>query len=161
GTGREIIAEDLGTVPDFVRESLARFGIPGLKVLRWERHWHTDGQPFRPPSEYPAVSVAVSGTHDTEPMMVGWARAGEEEKEKVRAIIPGARADAAPAVVRDAFVEALFSSASDLVLFPIQDVFGWTDRINDPSVVADSNWVFRLPWPSNRLDAEAEARERQ
>ena len=30
GAGAEIIAEDLGTVPDFVRASLARLGVPGL-----------------------------------------------------------------------------------------------------------------------------------
>src|SRR5204863_6989708 len=64
----EIIAEDLGTVPDFVRESLSRSGVPGFCVFRWERFWHRDNQPFRDPSEYPVVSVAASGTHDTEPM---------------------------------------------------------------------------------------------
>ena len=32
--GSEIIAEDLGTVPDFVRASLARAGVPGVRVLR-------------------------------------------------------------------------------------------------------------------------------
>ena len=53
GAGAEIIAEDLGTVPDFVRASLARLGVPGFRVFRWERHWHTTGQPFRDPSEYP------------------------------------------------------------------------------------------------------------
>ncbi len=70
-TGVEIVAEDLGTVPDFVRESLARAGIPGYKVFRWERHWHAPGQPFRDPPEYPAAAVATSGTHDTEPWRCG------------------------------------------------------------------------------------------
>ena len=32
--GAEIVAEDLGTVPDFVRESLGRIGIPGFRVFR-------------------------------------------------------------------------------------------------------------------------------
>ena len=45
--GAEIIAEDLGVVPDFVRESLARLSIPGCKVLRWERHYHAEGRPFQ------------------------------------------------------------------------------------------------------------------
>jgi 4-alpha-glucanotransferase len=159
--GSEIIAEDLGTVPDFVRESLARLGVPGFKVFRWERHWHTEGQPFRRPADYPPVSVAVSGTHDTEPMMVWWEHASEDEKEKVRVVVPAARADAPCEAVRDALLEALFTSGSDLALLPIQDVFGWRDRINDPAMVADSNWVFRLPWPSDRLDEEPDARERQ
>ena len=50
--GNEIIAEDLGVVPDFVRASLARLSIPGYRVLRWERHWPTEGQPFKDPLEY-------------------------------------------------------------------------------------------------------------
>ena len=82
-TGVEIVAEDLGTVPDFVRESLARAAIPGYKVFRWERHWHTPGQPFRDPLEYPAAAVATSGTHDTEPMTVWWAQAPLEERQAV------------------------------------------------------------------------------
>ena len=35
--GARVIAEDLGTVPDFVRTSLERIAIPGYRVLRWER----------------------------------------------------------------------------------------------------------------------------
>ena len=45
--GAEIIAEDLGVIPDFVRESLARLHIPGYKVFRWERHWKDEGHPFK------------------------------------------------------------------------------------------------------------------
>jgi 4-alpha-glucanotransferase len=159
--GSDVIAEDLGTVPDFVRASLARLGVPGLKVFRWERHWHQDGQPFRQPGDYPPTSVAVSGTHDTEPMMTWWASAPEEEKQKVRAVVPGAAANASCATIRDALIEALFASGSRIALLPIQDVFGWRERINDPSVVADSNWVFRLPWLVDRLDEIVEAQERQ
>ncbi len=35
-TGADVSVEDLGTVPAFVRESIARLGLPGYKVLRWE-----------------------------------------------------------------------------------------------------------------------------
>src|SRR6185436_4658590 len=51
-SGAEVIAEDLGIVPDFVRDSLARLGVPGYKVFRWERRWEAPGQPFRDPAEY-------------------------------------------------------------------------------------------------------------
>lgn len=159
--GAEIIAEDLGSVPDFVRASLVRQGVPGFRVFRWERHWHSVGQPFRDPREYPRVSVALSGTHDTEPMMSWWEEASADEKHRVGAVLSADLAHAPYLEVRDRLLEALFASGSDLVLLPIQDVFGWRDRINDPSVVADSNWVFRLPWPSDHLDEIAEARERQ
>jgi 4-alpha-glucanotransferase len=169
GAGAEIIAEDLGTVPDFVRASLARLGIPGYRVLRWERHWHTDGQPFRDPAEYPAASVAASGTHDTEPMIVWWEKASEDERRKVAAMPTIARlaggADIAAAdygaTVRDLLLESLWASGSDLLLLPVQDIFGWRDRINEPAVVGDNNWTFRLPWPCDRLDEIAEARARQ
>lgn len=168
GAGVEIVAEDLGTVPDAVRASLARLRVPGFRVLRWEREWHTDGWPFRDPSAYPAISVATSGTHDTEPLIVWWETASDDERRKV-AVLPTIQRltggvnhlDADDASVRDVLLEALFASGSDLVLLPVQDVFGWRDRINVPATITDRNWTFRLPWPSDELDEIAEARERR
>ncbi|HEY1912048.1 MAG TPA: 4-alpha-glucanotransferase [Vicinamibacterales bacterium] len=167
--GAEIIAEDLGTVPDFVRASLARLGIPGFRVFRWERKWHEPGIPFRDPSEYPPVSVAATGTHDTEPMVIWWEESSSEERNGVaalatmRRVTDGADITQAPfnPQVRDALLEAVYASASDLVLLPVQDVFGWRDRINQPAMVTSDNWTFRLPWPVDMLDQQAEARERQ
>ena len=74
-SGVEVVAEDLGTVPDFVRWSMARLGVPGFKVLRWERAWREPEQPLIDPAAYPEVSVALSGTHDTEAMAEWWAEA--------------------------------------------------------------------------------------
>ena len=48
--------------------ALARLNVPGFRVFRWERFWHLPDQPFRDPAEYPVISVATSGTHDTESM---------------------------------------------------------------------------------------------
>ena len=168
-TGVEIVAEDLGTVPDFVRESLARAVIPGYKVFRWERHWHSPGQPFKDPLNYPAAAVATSGTHDTEPMTVWWAQATTQER---RAVLdtPSVRdrlsdeqctqAIDSPALspaVRRALLETLFASGANLLILPIQDAFGWSDRINQPATVGDHNWTWRLPWPTDRISTEAEA----
>jgi len=169
GAGAEIIAEDLGTVPDFVRASLAHLGIPGYRVFRWERHWHTPGQPFRDPSEYPPLSVATSGTHDTEPLAIWWARAKDDERRQVselpliRLLAGGKDLVDAPyrTAVRDVLLEALFASGSDLLLLPIQDAFGWSDRINEPATVSDENWTYRLPWPVDTLDQVPEACERR
>ena len=160
-SGAEIIAEDLGVVPDFVRESLARLGIPGYRVFRWERHWQVERQPFRDPSEYPPASVATSGTHDTEPLAIWWEQAPSEERHAALAI-PSVHehlsaADRASAVseprlppsLRDTLLEALFSSGSDLLILPVQDVFGWRDRINQPATVGESE-----------LDLEAALAER-
>ena len=163
GAGAEIIAEDLGVVPDFVRASLAKLGVPGFRVFRWERYWHGEGQPFVDPADYPAVSVATSGTHDTETTAVWWENATEADRAQVKALQTTQRVTNGGDVGRDALLEILMAASSQLVLFPIQDVFGWRDRINEPGTVNDRNWTFRLPWPSNRLDDEDNeiARERQ
>jgi 4-alpha-glucanotransferase len=123
-------------------------------VLRWERHWHADGQPFRDPADYPAASVAASGTHDTEPLIVWWEDASESDRRKVNAIPTVQRVSGGEGVlgvsearVRDVLLETLFASRSDLLLLPILDVFGWRDRINGrrPLPMRRS-----LPWPIDR-----------
>jgi 4-alpha-glucanotransferase len=170
--GSEIIAEDLGTVPDFVRASLVRLGVPGYRVLRWERHWHEDEQPFRDPAEYPAASVATSGTHDTEPLATWWDSAPAEDRRKL-SLAPTIRRIAGEAEVadlvtepydprvRDVLLEALYASGSNLLVLPVQDVFGWRDRINDPAEIDGANWVFRLPWPCDGWNRVPQARERR
>ena len=115
------------------------------------------------------MSVATSGTHDTEPLVVWWERASADERRKVselptiRRLAPGADLAHAPyeTTVRDVLLEALFAARSELLLLPVQDAFGWRDRINEPATVNDANWTFRLPWPSDRLDEIPEARECQ
>ena len=166
--GSRITAEDLGTVPDFVRRSLARLGVPGYKVFRWERHWETKGQPYRDPSAYPAVSVATSGTHDNEPTAAWWDSLDADERAAVLAT-PGVAervgvldkaADAFSPALRDAMIEVLFASGSDFLLLPVQDVFGWRDRINIPASRGDHNWTWRLPWPVDTLALQSEAVDR-
>ena len=156
-------------VPDFVRESMARLEVPGYKVFRWEREWHTPDQPFKDPQAYPPRSVATSGTHDTEPMAVWWETAPRAEREAVLRIPSVARriSDEERSRVldgrelsnhlREALLETLFESGSNLLILPIQDAFGWRDRINQPATVSDGNWTWRLPWPSDRMVTEPDA----
>jgi 4-alpha-glucanotransferase len=169
-SGAEVIAEDLGVVPDFVRESLARLGVPGFKVFRWERQWHSEGQPFTDPLVYPPVSVATSGTHDTETLGVWWESAAAHERRELARLAAVERVvskavDLSTAAfnptVRDALLEALVESGSDLVLFPVQDVFGWLNRINEPATINERNWTFRLPWAVDRLHEVPEVSRRQ
>ena len=164
-TGSRIIAEDLGVIPAFVRETLERLDIPGYKVLRWERDWEADGKPFKDPAAYPRVSVATSGTHDTETLAEWWDEAPLDERRAVAAMVclepPGCDPESPfDAHVRDAILQVLYASGSDIVLLPIHDVFGWRDRINTPALVDERNWTWRLPWPVEDLQREAEGRER-
>jgi 4-alpha-glucanotransferase len=160
-----ILAEDLGTIPDFVRESLDQLGVPGMKVLRWEREWKQEGQPFRDPATYPAISVAISGTHDTETMAEWWDNADRDERAAAAALRSLRNAGIEPdepysGRVRDALLSSLYSSQSDLLLMAVQDIFGWRDRINTPAVVSDDNWSWQLPWRVDRLIEQPEAAER-
>ncbi len=164
-SGAAIVAEDLGTVPDFVRGSLTHLGVPGLKVMRWERDWQVEGQPFRDPGAYPAASVAISGTHDTETMAEWWDNADRTERACV-AVLTRLRergvtaADRFSPRLRDALIECLYHSGSNLLLLPVQDIFGWRDRINTPAVVNDDNWSWRLPWLVDAMQQQPEAIER-
>lgn len=56
-----VVGEDLGTVPDEVRERLAAAGVLSYRVLYFERG--TDGG-WKAPADYPRQAVAVVTTHD-------------------------------------------------------------------------------------------------
>lgn len=168
--GAEITAEDLGTVPDFVRQSLARLQVPGYKVLRWERQWDQPEQPFIDPGDYPEIAVATPGTHDSEPLVEWWASLTDEDRHAV-ARMPSVTggldrsSDAAPSTtltspLRDAFITALLGSPSRLVIFPMQDLFGWPDRINTPGTIDHGNWSWRMPFSVEELAQEREPLER-
>jgi 4-alpha-glucanotransferase len=102
-------------------------------------------------------------------MTVWWAEAPLQEREAVLdtpavrdRLSEAQRAEAveSPALsslVRSTLLEVLFASGSDLLVLPIQDAFGWSDRINQPATVGDQNWTWRLPWPTDQMSSEAEA----
>jgi 4-alpha-glucanotransferase len=163
--GAQIVAEDLGSVPAFVRESMARLDVPGYKVLRWERFWEEPGRPFCDPATYPSVSLATSSTHDTETLAEWWDSAPPDERLAVAAMPSLRDRGLDPSLdycdaVRDVLLGALCSAGSNLVVIPVQDIFGWRDRINTPAVVDDLNWTWRLRWPVDDLPLQPLGRER-
>ncbi|MEJ7735239.1 MAG: 4-alpha-glucanotransferase, partial [Polyangiaceae bacterium] len=154
--GARLVAEDLGTVPDFVRASLTRLGVPGYRVLVWEK----DDTVFRDPKAYPALSVACFGTHDTPPIRAWWEALTPPERAAVTRVLPGdgqalaGEPSFAPAV-QSALLEAIAGSGSELSLLLVQDVLASLDRINTPGTVAATNWSYRLPKPVEDLAGDA------
>jgi 4-alpha-glucanotransferase len=64
-----IVGEDLGTVPEGFRERMAKANILSYRVLFFEQEPETGA--FLPPSAYPALALAVVGSHDL-PTLRGW-----------------------------------------------------------------------------------------
>jgi 4-alpha-glucanotransferase len=167
----EVVAEDLGMVPPFLRPSLTRLGIPGYKVQRWEKEEPaaTGDDGDRPPIVYcdpagwPALSVAASSTHDIE-SNAEWYDALVAEERAALAEVPGLEAlaehDRFDDTVRDALLEVLYASPSELVAVPFADALGSRDRINVPGTVAESNWTYRMPMDLATLAADRATSER-
>jgi 4-alpha-glucanotransferase len=74
-----VIGEDLGTVPDWVREQLAKARVLSYRVFYFERH--ADGA-MKPPGHYPAQSLAVTTTHDLPTLAGFWS--GEDLQVRSR-----------------------------------------------------------------------------
>jgi 4-alpha-glucanotransferase len=64
-------AEDLGVVPECSYRVLEEFGILGLDVQRWNKHWGKTYD-FKAPAEYRKNSIAVVSSHDTSSMRGWW-----------------------------------------------------------------------------------------
>lgn len=154
GAGR-VVAEDLGVVPDFVRESLTRLGIPGYRVVRWERD-EEDG-PYIDPATYPALSLVTTGTHDTDTARTWWEglppaeQAAFCEIPSMAARLPDVPPEWSDAV-RDALLATVYEATSALSVMPWQDLFGLSDRINMPGTFGVQNWTWKLPYAVEDLD---------
>ncbi len=172
-----IVAEDLGVIPKFVRETLAAMAIPGYKVMRWEKERsprasgaHSSGaashdEHYVNPATYPPVSLATTGTHDTDTLVEWWATISEDERRQfVEGLRIADRANCTRAALAeptlDAILESLYASPAELVVTPIQDLFGWEARINSPGTISDANWSWRLPFDLERYLDDPRLRER-
>jgi 4-alpha-glucanotransferase len=150
-----LIAEDLGVVPPWVHATLDSLGIPGYKVIRWEKRTDPDGEHFIDPAQYPEASVATTGTHDTETFVEWFGHISPSERADLfRSLNLDASAHA-PSVLTaemlNAVLQRLYAAPSRYVIEPVQDLFGWKARINRPGTVSGSNWSYRLPLTIERM----------
>ncbi len=143
-TAAGIIAEDLGMVPDFVRETLTSLSIPGYRVLRWER----DGGVYRDPQRFPTLSLVTTGSHDTETLREWWESLSATERAAVAAAYAPLGGVPDLSQYTPSLHEALLATAeqagSDLCILPWQDVFASRERINLPGSISQSNWAYRI-----------------
>jgi 4-alpha-glucanotransferase len=146
----QVIAEDLGVIPPFVRETLRELGIPGYKVIPWEKD---NDWTFRDPAKFNATSVATWSTHDTAPLSAWWEEFQPHEREQLEKLAAIAH-DASHEGRLFALLKMLFKSGSSLTLTLVQELLGETARINTPGTVGVENWTYRLPKPIEDLEKD-------
>jgi len=75
-----VVGEDLGTVADFIRESLEKFGILTYRLFYFEKR--KDGA-LRMPSEYPRRALVSATTHDLPTLAGFWTGADIELRARL------------------------------------------------------------------------------
>jgi len=155
-----VIGEDLGTVPEGFRDTLARWGLWRCLVMLFERE--DDGR-FAPPERYPAEALATFNTHDMasfrgwmERHDLGVKRAigvdpGENEEGRAysQQVLRDALAQWAPAYAPDdiaAIAAFLGATPARLVVIALDDILDVREQINIPGTVEQHpNWRRKLP----------------
>lgn len=173
--GCVVVGEDLGTVPDGLRDALDGSGLFGCAIMPFERQ----GDAFEAPWAYRQRTLASFGTHDLPPLDGWWEGVDLETRrrlghlddaglatshaERVQArvalchllqstwLLPEGHTPEHPpasldATLRDAIHTLLSRSASGLVAVSLDDIFGVKAQQNVPGTVEEEpNWRRKAP----------------
>ncbi len=169
-----VVGEDLGTVPDEVRDAMARFAVYHYKVLLFEKEG--DGS-FRRPENYVPRSIATVTTHDLPTLLGFWSESDLQLRDEldlfpdevIRQRVYAERAEdkqhllnalelqglrpSSPASAEEPFDEALAlavhsylaRSAAGLTALQIEDLIGTAEPVNVPGTSRQyPNWRRKL-----------------
>ncbi|GLQ87463.1 4-alpha-glucanotransferase [Dyella flagellata] len=165
-----VIGEDLGTVPQGLRDMLAARGVLGLDVLLFTRDEHGE---FLAPKQWRKHAVAMTTTHDLPPLAAwregvdlrhlaraqGWQddelkqRMLEREQDLARldAAVAMTTREAGPAAEGNEeqyarYFQFLAQTPSPLLLVPLEDALARKEQPNLPGTIdTHPNWQHRLP----------------
>lgn len=178
-----VIGEDLGTVPEGLREAMMENGILSYRLLYFER----DGNSFRAPGDYPTEALAAVGTHDL-PTLPGWWHSDDialrdqldlwpskkkrdeacTERERDRKVLMNALRDAQlvdeTSVPDEPPVMAIYSylaqAPSRLLMVQLEDVLGQREQLNVPGTTDEyPNWRQRMKVSVSAMLADPRMRE--
>jgi len=174
--GTEVIAEDLGWVPGYVRPHLTGLGIAGFRIP----HWDSDHGHVITGDRFPECSFATYSTHDHDPVNTVWRwcheaiqrnlyepnhdhqRSADHATHTLR-LLSGFAGIPIPANgvfppftdgVHWRLIKALFASNSRYAVLSVTELFGIEARINRPGTHGEGNWNFRLPWTIEEIRKE-------
>jgi 4-alpha-glucanotransferase len=177
-----VVGEDLGTVPEGLREALQAAGILSYRLLYFEHRG--DGQRARA-QDYPRLALVAVGTHDLPPLAAFWRgsdialrralgqfRSDEEaEAERRRrardrdelaalwraeGIEAGGDTDGVPVAAAHRF---LARTSGRIAMVQLEDALGLEEQANVPGTIDEHpNWRRRLPLPVEHLFEDARVR---
>jgi 4-alpha-glucanotransferase len=151
-----VIGEDLGTVPEHFRETLADWGVWSYQVMMFERS--PEGE-FHPPESYRQNALVTFNTHDL-PTFTGWMTNHDLQEKKRLGLEPGETEEErknAQGALRQALragdscdfsaaAEYLAATPARLLAVSAEDILGVKDQPNIPGTTDQHpNWRRRLP----------------
>ncbi|WP_448723968.1 4-alpha-glucanotransferase [Pseudomonas farris] len=179
-----VLGEDLGTVPEGLREKLIARSILGMRVLLFEQ----DNTHFKSILDWPDNALATTSTHDLPtlngwwhgrdidwsarlnlvdaPGEIEWRQHREREREGLRRVLSedpqNFREESHETdQVLDAAVRFLGHTRAPLVLLPMEDALGIEQQANLPGTTdTHPNWSRRLPGDSEALLDDPDAARR-
>ena len=153
-----VVGEDLGTIPENFRETLADWGIWTYQVMLFER---SANGTFFPPERYRENALVSFGTHDVA-TFAGWSDQHDLAVKRALGIDPGETSEQRRGgldVLRHALrqhgletadfgsvAKYLADTPSRLLVISMEDVLGIRDQVNLPGTTHEHpNWRRRLP----------------
>ncbi|MFJ4066106.1 4-alpha-glucanotransferase [Pseudomonas sp. NPDC089996] len=176
-----ILGEDLGTVPEGLREQLAAKAVLGMRVLPFEQ---TQPGQFKAILDWPDDALATTGTHDLAPLAgwlqsrdidwsqrlqlidaateLHWRHERQKEREGLRRTL---EANYGPQKDNDALIDAAIRyvghTRAPLVLIPLEDLLGSDEQPNLPGTTSGHpNWRRRFATPARALLDDEDAARR-
>lgn len=137
-----IVAEDLGVITDDVRDLMAAYNFPGMRVLQF-----AFGKDFKTsvhaPHNHEKNCIVYTGTHDNNTTR-GWYmhEASSATKRRLRRYLG---AEVNERNVHQYFIRLAMMSVAKIAVIPMQDVLGLgaESRMNTPAT-AHGNWRWRM-----------------
>ena len=146
-----IIAEDLGTIDDGVRQLLKDTDYPNMKIFEFAFNGDPENEYL--PTLYGKNCVAYTGTHDNQTLRLFIEEMDKKERKAFEETLEEQCLDMDVFYVTETIedecktiIELLFASKADTVIIPMHDIccFGEEARMNAPSTVSGKNWTFRF-----------------
>ena len=156
-----VIGEDLGTVPEGFRDTMAKWGLWTYRVMLFEREG--DDAHFKAPEAYPAEALATFNTHDL-PSFRGWLDGHDLHTKRGLGLDPGEsddgrrwaqqklheilaqRGQGYPPDDLAAVATCLGAAPSRLVAIALDDIAGAVEQLNIPGTMGEHpNWRRKLP----------------